>query len=235
MGGLRKALPIAFWTFMIGGCSLAGLPLVTAGFFSKDWIIASAAHDRVLWIIAVVGVVLTSLYTFRLILLVFFGPLRTPVVKRPGNAMRIAVLVLAALSIVGGFDRGPFHIFMASVFPITGEPPETASQIAGAVAFLVGLELAWLYVRRPATSLVERWWAAGWGFDWLYDRLFVRPVTWAARVNRADAVDFVYRGAAALTRSGYRGLALTETGKLRWYAAVIAGGSILFVALVILL
>jgi NADH-quinone oxidoreductase subunit L len=235
MGGLRKSLPVAFWTFLIGGCSLAGLPLVTAGAYSKDWIIASAASNRVLWIAAIVGVVLTSMYTFRLILLVFFGPLRTSIVKRPGYAMQIPVIVLAVLSIAGGFDRGSFHAFMASVFPILGEVPETLSEIAAALAFLAGLGLAWIYVRRPATSLIEHWWAAGWGFDWLYDRLFVRPVVWAARVNREDAIDFLYRSVAELTRSGYRGLVLTETGKLRWYAAAIAGGSILFVAVVIFL
>ena len=121
---------------------------------------------------------------------------------------------------------------MASVFRAPGETPQTASQIAAALAFLAGLALAWAYARRPITTLVERLWAAGWGFDWLYDRLFVRPVTWFAKANRADAIDFVYRGLAALTRFGYRLVVLTETGKLRWYAAAIAGGSILFLAVV---
>ena len=232
MGGLRKALPIAFWTFLIGGCSLAGLPLVTAGAYSKDWIIASTASNRALWIAAVIGVVLTSLYTFRMIFLVFFGPLQTPVAKRPRFAMQFPVVVLAVLAIVAGFDRGGFRALLASVFPAVREVPEAASEIAAALAFLVGLGLAWVYSRRAAASLVERLWAAGWGFDWLYDHLFVRPVTWAARVNRTDAIDFIYRGVAALTKGIYRELALTETGKLRWYAAAIAGGTVLFVAIV---
>ena len=235
MGGLRRSLPVAFWTFLIGGCALAGLPLVTAGAYSKDWIIASAAPNRALWIAAVIGVVLTSMYTFRLILLIFFGSARTEVSKRPGYAMQIPVIVLAILSIAGGFDRSPFRSFMAVVFPATPETPEIASEIAAALAFLTGLVLAWLYVRRPATSPIERFWAAGWGFDWLYSHLFVLPVTWAARVNRADVIDCVYRGIAALTRYGYREAALSETGKLRWYAAAIAGGSILFVAVVMFL
>jgi NADH-quinone oxidoreductase subunit L len=235
MGGLRKALPIAFWTFLIGGCSLAGLPLVTAGAYSKDWIIASTASNRILWVAAIVGVVLTSMYTFRLILLVFFGPIRTPVAKRPGYAMQIAVVILAVLAIIGGFDRSPFRLFMRAVFPTPAETAETWSQIAAALAFVAGLGLAAWYGRRSATTAVERLWAAGWGFDWIYDRLFVRPVTWAARINRADAMDSLYRGIAALARYGYRGLALTETGKLRWYAAAIAAGSIVLIAVVIFL
>jgi NADH-quinone oxidoreductase subunit L len=235
MGGLRKALPVAFWTFLMGGLSLAGLPLVTAGAYSKDWIIASTAHNRALWMASIIGVVLTSMYTFRLILLVFFGPLRTPVIRKPGYAMQLSVLVLAFLSIAGGFDRGPFRALMASVFQAPGEVPETASQIAVALAFLAGLALAWPYARRRAATLLERLWAAGWGFDWLYDRLFVRPITWAANANRADAIDFVYRELAAVTRFGYRTFALTETGNLRWYAAAIAGGSILLLAVVMFL
>ena len=93
MGGLRKELPVAFWTFLIAGCSLAGLPLITAGYYSKDLILwsagSSAAGSTGLWAAGVAGVVLTSLYTFRLIFLVFFGPVRAPVTSRPGLAMTI--------------------------------------------------------------------------------------------------------------------------------------------------
>jgi NADH-quinone oxidoreductase subunit L len=67
MGGLRRQLPVAFWTFLIAGCSLAGLPLITAGAFSKDWIVwgawSAANGSAELWIVALVGVLLTSLYT----------------------------------------------------------------------------------------------------------------------------------------------------------------------------
>ena len=77
MGGLRKELPIAFWTFLIGGCSLAGLPLVTAGYFSKDYILwgawTSPQGNPAFWIVGIIGVLLTGLYTFRLIFVVFFG------------------------------------------------------------------------------------------------------------------------------------------------------------------
>ena len=73
MGGLRKRLPLAFWSFIIGGSALAGLPLITAGFFSKDLILWQAwsgpnelcgsglQRD-------VLGAMLTSFYTYRLIL-----------------------------------------------------------------------------------------------------------------------------------------------------------------------
>jgi NADH-quinone oxidoreductase subunit L len=254
MGGLRKELPIAFWTFLIAGCSLAGLPLITAGYYSKDLILwsagSSAAGSTGLWAAGIAGVVLTSLYTFRLIFLVFFGPVRTPVSRRPGLAMTIPVCVLAVLSIVGGFDKSPFARFIATALPTLTEAVggigETLSSIAAALAFLCGLLGAWfVYQRNPAlaTAMVEnpagralhRFWFCDWGMDWLYDQLFVRPVVWIARVNKADVVDSIYVGLANLATFCYRVLSLTETGKLRWYAAWIAGGTVAFVAIVMFL
>jgi NADH-quinone oxidoreductase subunit L len=193
---------------------------------------------------------LTSLYTFRLIFVVFFGPVRTPVSRRPALAMTLPVCVLAVLSIVGGFDKAPFARFMATALPSfqeeAGGITETLTSVVAALAFLGGLLGAWIvYQRNPtlATAMVEnpvgralhRFWFSDWGMDWLYDRLFVRPVVWIARVNKADAVDSIYDGLASLAILCYRALSLTETGKLRWYAAWIAGGSAIFVAIVMFL
>src|SRR5579864_3402132 len=155
MGGLRKELPVTFWTFLIAGCSLAGLPLITAGFYSKGLIIWStrvAEHgSATLWILAVLGVLLTSIYTFRLIFLVFFGPLRTHVSKRPGWSMQIPCMVLAALSILAGFVNTPeglgsvrvFSVFVEKALPSTVEVPgrmgELASEAVVTLVFIIGL------------------------------------------------------------------------------------------------
>ena len=125
MGGLRKELPVTFWTFLIAGCSLAGLPFVTAGFFSKDLIIwdawsAQYGHPA-FWIAGIIGALLTSLYTFRMIFRVFFGPLAIPVTKRPGYRMTIPLVVLAFLSIVGGFLEGASAWILAFGLPSTIE------------------------------------------------------------------------------------------------------------------
>jgi NADH-quinone oxidoreductase subunit L len=79
MGGLRKALPITFWTFLIGTLAIAGVPLLS-GFFSKDeilWRTYSAGHHK-LWFVAVVTAFLTATYMFRLLYLTFFGERREP-------------------------------------------------------------------------------------------------------------------------------------------------------------
>jgi NADH-quinone oxidoreductase subunit L len=255
MGGLRKELPVAFWTFLIAGCSLAGLPLITAGFFSKDLIIWNAwsapqGHPG-FWIAGMAGAFLTSLYTFRLIFRVFFGPLGLPVTKRPGYAMTVPLLVLAFLSVVGGYLKGPFLGFMNSALPPTigahaGGLTEVSSQAVAAILFFVGLYFAYLFhlrkrsladvlVANSAGRAFEQWWFVGWGFDWIYDKAFVQPFVWISQVNKSDFVDSFYTGGARLADLSYRGLSATETGRVRWYAAVMAGGAVVFLAVVLFL
>jgi len=170
--------------------------------------------------------------------------------RRPGAAMLIPACVVAFLSIVGGFDKTPFAAYMATALPALHEAgqgiSEALSSAAAGLAFLAGVLAAWYaYLRNPAVSrslaanpagnLLHRFWFADWGMDWLYDRLFVRPVIWAANANKADVIDSIYDGLARLAEICYRVLSLTETGKLRWYAAWIAGGSVVMVAIVMFL
>ncbi len=76
-----------FWTFTIGAAALAALPFVTDGFYSKDLIIATSlgSVDGNLWFYAgsLVGAFVTTLYSFRLVWLVFFGERHTEVTRRP--------------------------------------------------------------------------------------------------------------------------------------------------------
>ena len=255
MGGLRKELPVAFWTFLIAGCSLAGLPFITAGFFSKDLIIwgalsAEQGHPG-FWIAGIIGALLTSLYTFRLIFRVFFGPLGTPVTKRPGHAMTIPLLVLAFFSIVAGYLKQPLLDFLHLVLPPTIEAPtgaltEIHSEAIAAIVFLIGVYCAYLFhlqkrsladamVANPVGRALHQWWFSGWGFDWLYDKAFVQPFIRAAEINKSDFIDAFYTGVARLTELFYRGLSETETGRLRWYTMGMAAGSVLFVVMVLFL
>jgi NADH-quinone oxidoreductase subunit L len=80
---------------------------------------------------------------------------------------------------------------------------------------------------------LRRYWASGWGFDWLYDRIVVKPFVALARANKSDIVDRLYVLTAALTRGVHHVAVLTQTGRLRWYAANMALG-IVVVLLVVL-
>jgi NADH-quinone oxidoreductase subunit L len=77
MGGLRKYLPITFWTFLIGSLAIAGVPFLS-GFFSKDEILFETFREghTILWLIGALTSLLTATYMFRLVYLTFFGERR---------------------------------------------------------------------------------------------------------------------------------------------------------------
>ncbi|KGE14885.1 NADH-quinone oxidoreductase subunit L [Sphingobacterium deserti] len=112
MGGLRKALPITFVTMLIGTIAISGIPPF-AGFFSKDEILAHAyQHHPIFWVLGFITALFTAFYMFRLLFLTFFGEFRgTEEQKRKLHEspwqMTTALLVLAFLSIVGGFVNVP--------------------------------------------------------------------------------------------------------------------------------
>jgi NADH-quinone oxidoreductase subunit L len=261
MGGLRKELPLAFGVFLIAGCSLAGLPLITAGFYSKGLIVweawSSPLGNPILWLAGAFGVVLTALYIFRVIFLVFFGEAKASVTKRPGYKIQIPLMILAVLSLIGGFVNLPPGLGNEPLFTRlleTALPPsvqdhfglltEMRSEGLLALAFLLGLGLAYLFylrsrqwsdaltANRVGKALHELWFA-DWGFDWCYEKLLVQPVLWFARIDKGDVVDAFYAGIAGLSELLYRGLSLTENGQVRWYAASIAAGTVIFVAIVL--
>ncbi|HUZ94650.1 MAG TPA: NADH-quinone oxidoreductase subunit L [Edaphobacter sp.] len=254
MGGLRKELPVAFWTFLIAGCSLAGLPLITAGAFSKDWIIwgaYSAANGSAgLWVVALGGVFLTALYTFRMIFLVFFGQKKSQVTRMPGPAMVVPCIILAFLSIAGGYVKTLFSNYLGTVLHWDSTVThgvsfgENTSEAITSLVFLLGASLAYMLflrrrqwaasmVSRPMGNLLHRFWLSDWGMDWLYDRIFVRPVVWMARIGKGDLVDVFYAGIGRLNEIAWRGMSRTQSGKLRWYAAAIAAGAIVLIGVVI--
>jgi NADH-quinone oxidoreductase subunit L len=261
MGAIRKRLPVVFWTFLAGSAALAGLPLVTAGFYSKDLILerafTSPPGGAWLWAAGIVGAFLTAVYIFRVVFVAFLGEAHGEVEHRPGPLMVVPLVVLAAASLLAGFVETPrglggVHVLgslLASVLPAAGG---TASEgaplwlgLAGAVVPLAGTALAWLvFVHRPQTAaaLASGWigaglhriFAAGWGFDACFDRALVRPFCRLAALNRGDVCDALPRGLAAASGSLNRWLVLTQDGRVRTYAAAVALGAVVLLALVML-
>jgi NADH-quinone oxidoreductase subunit L len=255
MGGLRHQLPLTFWAFLIGGSALAGMPLVTAGFFSKDLILwqswAGPNGSIWFWLAGMLGALLTSLYTYRLIFLVFYGPQRTQVSRRPGAAMKVAFVVLCGLSLLGGYVDTPPNFggvpalsnFLNGTLPPLkevhiGPITELITALSASLVFTLGLGFAYLLygrkpMKQPEQGFFENLWLSGWGFDRFYHELFVRPVAWLVRVNASDKVDYAFTGIGELTSAGHRLLKRTQTGSLRWYASGLAVGSALFLLIVL--
>src|SRR5690606_14955362 len=120
MGGLKNKMPLVFYTFLAGAASLAALPLVTAGFYSKEPILLYAANaengNYTFWVLALAGAFLTALYTTRLMLIVFWGDAKTAVTHLPGKLIAIPLIVLAILSVFVGFIEWPHNIFHLRIF-----------------------------------------------------------------------------------------------------------------------
>ena len=119
MGGLAKRMPVTFWTFLAGGLALAGFPIITAGFWSKDEILAHAwAHNpTVFWALAA-GALLTAFYTMRQICLTFLGQPRSHHAEHAhetGWVMTGPLAILALFALFFGFVGVPED------FPVLGE------------------------------------------------------------------------------------------------------------------
>jgi NADH-quinone oxidoreductase subunit L len=261
MGGLRKQLPLTFWTFLAGAASLSALPLVTAGFYSKDLILwetwGSKAGGPWLWAAGVVGAFLTSLYTFRMVFVAFFGEPKSEVTRKPGLRMLLPLVVLAVLSIIGGFIELPSsfgNLKLFTGFMHTSLPPVMTNAVPPGVeplllfvtglVSLAGVLVAYvLFMRLPgyversvktrAGTLLHSFWFSGWGFDWVYQTFLIRPFVWASRVNKDDFIDLFYAGLAWYSRLFHGALSRSQGGKIRWYAVGIVLGAIVFIALVV--
>ncbi len=247
MGGLRHRMPVLFWTFLAGASALAGLPLVTAGFYSKDWILWSvwqAPHQWWwLWAGGAIGAFLTSLYIFRTVFLVFYGKPKTVPQGGHSPAILLPLIVLALLSLSIGFLQTPptlggwpwFERFVASP-PLHEEQGATVGealhQLVLSLLSLGGAGVAWLWFRRagwdravdPATQMAVPF-RFPWSFDRLYDAWIVTPYVQAARWNQADLVDALYDGIARANLQVHAWLSRTQTGLVRWYAGAFVGSA----------
>jgi NADH-quinone oxidoreductase subunit L len=253
MGGLWKQLPVTFWTFLIASASLAALPWVTAGFYSKDLILIEAwtspKGSSWLWAGALLGAFLTSLYTFRMVFITFFGEAQQEVTKKPGLRVGIPLVMLAILSVIGGFLTVPQ--FLQSALPSLAYAGRSAAsegllQMTAGATSVLGVFLAFWFFQRhrlwtdrvtatPIGKVLRRYWFNGWGFDWLYDVLLVRPYVGIARLNRSDVIELLYQAIAGLDRAFYFALSATQTGHVRWYAKAVAFGAVVAVALMVFL
>ncbi len=256
MGGLRKKMPVIFITFLIGAASLSALPLVTAGFYSKDQILwfgwSSTISNHWLWLAGITGALLTSLYTFRLVFIAFFGEMETEPHHNAGKLMTIPLVVLAVLSLIGGFieipeNMGPVHLFSKlfdHVLPVvsTGEEghSELIFQIISAIVSLGGVYLAYLLFYKKSSlatrfrnSNLNKFFLSGWRFDRVYDILFVKPVVWLSEIDKKDFVDLIYTSIAKATEYINLLFSKTQNGKLRWYVLFLTIGVAVLLTLMI--
>ncbi|MBD1396421.1 NADH-quinone oxidoreductase subunit L [Pontibacter sp. JH31] len=263
MGGLSKKLPIVFYTFLIGAASLAAFPLVSAGFYSKDqilWLQLAGENGNIwLYLAGLLGAFITSIYTFRMVFLTFYGKEKTHVGHKPTWAITVPLIILGILSFAGGFIELPhnfghvvlFSDFLTPILPAVSVVPdfnqyEWMLQLLAAVVSLVGIFIAYLfYYKKPEliesihrselAMAIHRFWHSGWGFDQLYDVLFVRPYVYLSKVNKNDFIDGFYTFLANVTQGLHRLFSTTQTGVMRNYVMGVVVGAIMILTISLLL
>ncbi|HBO4385634.1 TPA: NADH-quinone oxidoreductase subunit L [Pseudomonas aeruginosa] len=248
MGGLWKKLPLAYASFVVGGAALAALPFLTAGFYSKDEILweAFASGHRELLIAGLVGAFLTSIYTFRLIFVAFHGEPKTEAHAGHGISHWLPLSVLIVLStFVGALITPPLAgVLPESVGHAGGEAKHSLELASGAIAIAGILLAALLFLgqRRFVSALAKSapgrffgtWWYHAWGFEWLYDKLFVKPYLLLCQLLGRDPIDRTLGVVPFSVRGGHNLLSLTENGRLRWYAASLVGGAAILLGALLL-
>ena len=257
MGGLRRKMPVTFWTMLIAGGALAALPPL-AGFWSKDEILGAAFVNGhlVLYAIGIVTAVLTAFYVTRALWMTFYGePRDHHLYDHAHESPRVMTLPLtalaagsAALGIIIGFppEQGFIHQFLNPVVEAAGvveHVPELAtiialalvSVVAGAIGIAVGFSM---YVRhRPDPAALTR--AAGpiyrvlvnkYYVDELYDHRFVdaaRAIAGASWAFDIHIIDGLANRLGWALAMGGQGLRRVQTGIVGNYALTIVAGLLL--------
>lgn len=258
MGGLFYKNKFLFACFAIGGGALAAIPYFTVGFFSKDAILGAvwvqgesiAVYNSLYWA-GVAGAFLTSIYTFRLIWVVFFGKENTPYHAIKGITYWGPLGILAVLStFIGAVLKAPVEsILNAAKIPAFVIPEALQHGMHSAEWTAVGIALVGLvigvvlfaFAYNAVKGFAKTSLGVGLanicrnalGFDALYDIVFVKPYLLIAKILGRDPIDRLWLVLPALVKGGHSFTSSRQTGSLRDYASSMALG--IFVLLMVLI
>jgi len=253
MGGLKGKLKITYVTFLIGCLAIAGIPPLS-GFFSKDAILLGAfTHNKVLYAIGLLTAGLTAFYMFRLLFVTFNGSFRGTEEQRhhvheSPAAMTIPLIVLAVLSIIGGFVGVP-ELFMhggeklgAFLDPVVRSKELHVEHSVEWV--LVGLTtaiavaailIAWMRYRNykeEQTGAFGKVLQNKWYVDELYESAVVRPITrFGSFLNiyfERSGIDWIVNGVGRLVNYGSRQMRWLQSGQVGSYVLLMVISMVLF-------
>ncbi len=221
MGGLRKKMPITYWTMLAATLAIAGIPGFS-GFFSKDEILSNAFFSprgsTALWVVGVVTAGMTAFYMFRLIFNTFHGECRAPEhikkhIHESPPSMTIPMIILAILSVIGGYVGIPkalgganhFHHFLEhAVAPLPelahGEHHlslalEWGLMLTSVVIALIGILIAYVFYIRNRTIPVRLANRFPTLYKLLYNKWYVDEIYMAIIVNPLRGLaNFFWKG-----------------------------------------
>ncbi len=256
MGGLRKKLPVTYTTFLIGCLAIAGIAPF-AGFFSKDAILLNAfAVNKVLYAVGLLTAALTAFYMFRLLFITFGGTFRGTEEQRhhlheSPAAMTIPLIVLAILSVVGGFVGIP-ELFMHGgeilsnyLSPVVKsrevEVDHATEWILVALTTVIAVvAIGFAYTRYrnyrdEQETAVAKVLENKWYVDELYDAVIVRPLhRFGGFVNafiERGTIDAIVNGVGKAVNYGGRQLRLLQSGQVGNYVLLMVISMVLLLVL----
>lgn len=257
MGGLSKKLRVTYLTFLIGCIAISGIPPFS-GFFSKDAILLSAFENNIiLYVVALLTAMLTAFYMFRLLFITFSGKFRGTHeqdhhLHESPPAITIPLVILAILSIIGGFVGIP-EVFAAGADRLTAFlapviPQHKAHTVSHSTEYLLmGLStalmiamivIAWViyknYRTRETTGfakvLENKWYV-----DELYVKIIVRPLhSFGGFLNNfieKVIIDGLVNGTGRLVNYGSRQLRLLQSGQVGNYVLLMVLSMLVIYAL----
>jgi len=259
MGGLNKYMKITNLTFLIGCLAIAGIPGLS-GFFSKDEILAGAfAKSPILYGVGLFTALLTAFYMFRLYATTFRGSFRGTQeqehhLHESPSAITIPLIVLAVLSVIGGYVGVPEFImhgahslkdFLAPVFAESNrilEPHEvshaTEWMLTGISTALIVITVAYAWNRFSKKVDTEEAEGFGkvlqnkWYVDELYDKIIVQPLNGLAgflnSIIETKVVDGIVNGVGRLVNYGGRQLRWLQSGQVGAYVLLMVISMLLF-------
>ena len=257
MGGLKNKLKITYITFLIGCLAIAGIPPLS-GFFSKDGILLSAfEHNKILYIIGVLTAGLTAFYMFRLLFITFFGSFRGTEEQRlhvheSPATMTIPLIILALLSVIGGFVGVPevfvhggekLTTFLSPVIPVSSHAEVSHSteillMVLTTVVAVVAILIAWARYKTykeeqptPFGKILQNKWYV----DEIYDNIFVRPINQlgviANKYFERSGIDALVNGVGKLVNYGSRQMRWLQSGQVGSYVLLMVISMLLFFVL----
>ena len=260
MGGLFYKNKFLFACFAIGGGALAAIPFLTIGFFSKDAILGAvwvqgqsiAMYGWLYWV-GVAGAFLTSIYTFRLIWVVFFGKENTPYHEIKGATYWLPLAILAVFStFIGAVLKSPVaNILNAANIPVFEVSEALEHGMHSAEYTAVGIALVGLVVGvvlfafayNAVKGFAATSFGAGlvnicrnaFGFDALYNLVFVQPYLLLAKIFGRDPIDGLWLVLPAIVKGGNKFTSSRQTGLLREYASSMSLGVVVVLMILIVI
>jgi NADH-quinone oxidoreductase subunit L len=233
MGGLKKRMPLTFWTFTIGVAAIIGVPLL-AGFFSKDAILYLAfANNKAVFAVLAFTAVLTALYMTRLWRLTFFGAPRSESAAHAhegGLTLTLPLIVLALLAATAGY-LGLYPKAFAGVFLLVPEAEgvdHTIILVTSLVVLILGAGTALMFYKPAAVDALEerspglfRLLASKLWFDeiyqWYIDKVQQRFALLLNFLEQIFLAGLIVRGSAGLVGLFGLGARALHVGKLSVY------------------